>query len=269
MKMNIKGIVMDWAGTSVDYGSIAPTQAFIDVFAEFNIDISAEIVRKYMGIHKKDHLRKILSEENVTRLWFENYGEEPNEDNVDEIFDRLGPAMNKSVSEFSDPIPGVLEFIEHYRNKGVKFGSCTGYVTDMMKILLPEAEAKGLKFDSVVSPDEVGAGRPYPFMIYKNAINMQTFPLWQMVKIGDTIADIEEGLNAGMWVIGITKTGNEMGLSQDEVENTGNDVILERITQIEKKFREAGANYVAVSVDDCYDIIDEIDFRISKGEKPL
>lgn len=267
--MNIKGMIFDWAGTSVDYGSIAPTQAFIDVFAEFNIDVSTEIVRKYMGIHKKDHLRKILSEEEIAKQWVENYGSEPETKEVNEIFERLGPAMNRSVKEFSDPIPGVIDFIEHYRKKGIKFGSCTGYVTEMMKILLPAAEAKGLKFDSVVSPDEVAAGRPHPFMIFKNAMNMQTFPLWKMVKIGDTLADIEEGLNAGMWVIGLTKTGNEMGLSLEEIENTDKKVIDERIAIIEEKFRKAGAHYIAESVDDCYDIIDEIDFRISKSEKPV
>ena len=63
-----------------------------------------------------------------------------------------------------------------------------------------------------VTPDEAGAVRPKPFMCYRNAILPGVFPLWHCVKIGDTPSDIAEGLNAGMWTIGITATGNEIGL---------------------------------------------------------
>jgi len=266
--MEIKAIILDWAGTSVDYGSKAPTQAFKNVFKEFGIDVSDEIIRKYMGLHKKFHTESILNEPSISKLWTTTHGRIPNQADVDLIFSNLGPAMDKAVQEFSDPIDGVIEFMEIMQKDGVKFGSTTGYVREMMNILIPQAESKGLKFDSVVTPDEVPQGRPLPFMIYKNAINLATYPLWKMVKIGDTIADIEEGLNAGMWVIGITKTGNEMGLGKEELLNTDPKLIEEKEALITEKFINAGAHYVASSVADCYEIIEEINHRIKINDIP-
>ena len=53
-------------------------------------------------------------------------------------------------------------------------------------------------------------------MCYLNAIRLETYPMHTMVKIGDTISDIEEGSNAGMWTIGIARTGNMIGLTAEE-----------------------------------------------------
>ena len=63
-----------------------------------------------------------------------------------------------------------------------------------------------------------GRGRPKPFMCYRNAILLGAYPLWRCVKIGDTASDIAEGINAGMWTVGITATGNEIGLSRGDWE---------------------------------------------------
>ncbi len=267
--MEIKAIILDWAGTSVDYGSLAPTKAFTNVFGNFGIDVSQDIIRKYMGLHKKTHTENILREPIISELWEKTYGRFPNQLDVDMIFDNLGPAMDKSVQEFSDPIDGVIDFMEIMQKEGVKFGSTTGYVRSMMNILIPAAESKGLVFDSVVTPDEVKFGRPHPYMIYKNAINLETYPLWQMVKIGDTIADIEEGLNAGMWVIGLTKSGNEMGLSKKELLNTDSTIIEEKESIITSKFLEKGAHYTAGSVSECYEIIEDINYRIKINDLPI
>lgn len=266
--MEIKAIILDWAGTSVDYGSKAPLEAFKNVFKEFGIDVSDEIIRKYMGLHKKFHTESILNEPSVSQLWATIHGRIPNQTDVDLIFSKLGHSMNRAVQEFSDPIDGVIDFMEFMQKDGVKFGSTTGYVREMMNILIPVTESKGLVFDSVVTPDEVPLGRPYPFMIYKNAINLATYPLWKMVKIGDTIADIEEGLNAGMWVIGITKTGNEMGLSKEELINTDPKLIEEKEAMITEKFMNAGAHYIASSLADCFEIIEDINHRIKINDMP-
>jgi phosphonoacetaldehyde hydrolase len=70
--------------------------------------------------------------------------------------------------------------------------------------------------------------------------------MWSMVKIGDTPSDIEEGLNAGMWTVGVTRTGNETG----------------------ERLRSAGAHYLIESAGDCIGTIDEIAGRIGLGERP-
>lgn len=53
----IECIIMDWAGTAVDYGCFAPVAAFLKAFKEIGITISMEQARRPMGMAKIDHIR--------------------------------------------------------------------------------------------------------------------------------------------------------------------------------------------------------------------
>ena len=59
----IDGVIFDWAGTTVDYGSFAPVQAFVEVFKHFGIEPTMEEVRKPMGMLKIDLIRTMLKME--------------------------------------------------------------------------------------------------------------------------------------------------------------------------------------------------------------
>jgi phosphonoacetaldehyde hydrolase len=88
--------------------------------------------------------------------------------------------------------------MREFRAMGLKIGSTTGYTRPMMDVLLPAAVTPGYRPDAVVTSTDVPAGRPYPFMCYANAAQLGVYPLEAVVKVGDTIADVQEGLNAGM-----------------------------------------------------------------------
>jgi phosphonoacetaldehyde hydrolase len=88
------------------------------------------------------------------------------------------------------------------------------------------------------------------------------------VKIGDTVNDIQEGLNAGMWTIGVTKTGNELGLTEAEVAPLAPNDLRRRLDAIEERFRKAGAHYVTESIEWCPAIIEAINARLGRGERP-
>jgi phosphonoacetaldehyde hydrolase len=113
-----------------------------------------------------------------------------------------------------------------------------------------------------------GGGRPAPWMCYLNAIRLQVSPLRTMVKIGDTPSDVAEGRNAGMWTIGITRTGNEVGLSGPEWDAAPLPQRSGYLAKAATRLREAGADYVAESVAGCSSLIAEIDARIAAGERP-
>lgn len=116
-----------------------------------------------------------------------------------------------SLKDFTDPIPGVIETLRTLRGNGLKIGSTTGYTKAMMDIVRPGAAAKGYVVDNLVTPDDVPAGRPAPYMIYKNMIDLAIPSVEEVVKVGDTVADIREGVNAKVWSIGIITGSNEMG----------------------------------------------------------
>ena len=59
---HIEALILDWAGTVVDYGSIAPTSIFVEAFKQgFDFDISLEEARGPMGMGKWDHIHTLLN----------------------------------------------------------------------------------------------------------------------------------------------------------------------------------------------------------------
>ncbi|MCG8686782.1 MAG: phosphonoacetaldehyde hydrolase [Desulfobacterales bacterium] len=266
---SVKAIVLDWAGTAVDYGCMGPAAVFVDVFKEQGIEVTVHEARQFMGIEKKEHIRQMCSLESVSKAWQDKFGSLPGEPDIDKLYDRTADMMVAAIANHSDPIPGVLETIGQIRAMGIKIGSCTGYVQEMMDVLVPAAKEKGYAPDAIFCSSDAPAGRPYPWMCYLNAIELGVYPMEAMVKIGDTIADIEEGLNAGMWTIGIVKTGNEMGLTRQDLEALDSTDREARINEITQRFEAAGAHYVLEQTADVVPVIEAINERLATGEQPL
>jgi len=177
--------------------------------------------------------------------------------------------MVETISRHSDPIDGVTDTVAELRSMGIRIGSSTGYVREMMDVLVPAAKSKGYHPDAIVCSSDVPAGRPFPWMCYRNAIQLGTYPMEAMVKIGDTIADIEEGLNAGMWTVGITRTGNELGMTAAEVSGLDPADLDTRLHRIDARFRQAGAHYTLETLADIMPVIHEINQKLQAGENPL
>ena len=268
MECNIKGIVFDWAGTLVDYGCIAPTAVFVEVFKKHGIVISLEEARGPMGLAKKDHVRELLQLEKVKLQWERLNDCLPDETDVEEIYKMLTPGLKKIVGSYSKAIPGVADLFKQLRNQGIKIGSTTGYVSEMMEDLIPDAKAQNILPDSIVASDETPAGRPQPYMIYKNATNLRVYPLSHMVKVGDTVADIKEGLNAGMWTVGYTKCGNEVGLTEEEIADTPEEEVQQRIVEAENKLRAAGAHFIVEGPWELLPVLNRIDQLLEEGHVP-
>jgi phosphonoacetaldehyde hydrolase len=264
----VKAVVLDWAGTAVDYGCMGPAAVFVDVFARFDITASTAEARRFMGLEKKAHIRAMCELPKVIAQWRETYGKAPDAAAVDALYELTEPMMVAAIARHADPIPGLLEFAAAMRARGIKIGSCTGYTTPMVAALAPAAADKGYAPDAVVCASEVPAGRPEPWMCYLNAIQLQVRPFAAMVKIGDTISDILEGLNAGMWTIGLTQSGNELGMTEAEVNALERADLDQRLKGIEARYREAGAHYVARGIWDVLPLVDEIGERLREGECP-
>lgn len=71
------------------------------------------------------------------------------------------------------------------------------------------------------------------------------------------------------WTIGVTQSGNALGLSQNQVEDLAAHDLDQRLAGIESRFREAGAHYVVKGIWECTPIIDSIGRRLAEGDHPL
>jgi phosphonoacetaldehyde hydrolase len=256
----MKGVIVDWAGTIVDYGSRAPVEAFRAAFAEEGVEITVAEARGPMGLAKRDHIRAVLAMPRVAQAWAARHGAST-EAHIDRLYARFLPLQLPVLKQLSTVIPAARDAFAAFRARGLKIGSTTGYVTELMDVLVPHAEAQGLHVDSMVCPSDVPAGRPAPFMCFTNAIRLGVWPMWEMVKIGDTVADMEEGRNAGMWCIGLSKQGNEVGLSVEEEEAMPKEDLAARVAAAADKLKQAGAHHVVESIGDCPAVIDRLHGR--------
>lgn len=263
----VKAVVLDWAGTAVDYGSFAPTAVFLRLFESRDVKITPADARSGMGLMKKDHLRTILARPAVAEDWIVVHGRPASEQDIDDLFNDFVPMQLAVLKDYAEPIPGLLDVIKDIRGNGIKIGSTTGYIRSMMDVLAPEAKKNGYEPDCIVCPDDVPAGRPFPWMCYQNAMQLGVYPMQAMVKVGDTLPDIEEGLNAGMWTVGISLTGNLLGMSEAEVAELSAERRIETCNKIETQLYQAGAHIVIDGIWDLPDSLDEIEYRISAGER--
>jgi phosphonoacetaldehyde hydrolase len=260
---HIKAIICDWAGTTVDFGCMAPVRVFVDVFARHDVPITLDEARKPMGLAKKSHIEALLGEPAIAARWNAQFGKAPSADDIDYLYGKLEPQLAETVINHNDIIPGTLELLQWCRNHGVKFGSTTGYVASMMKNIIPAVAAGGFVPDCMVSSDEVPAGRPAPFMIFENMKRMNVYPASKMVKLGDTVADMEEGRNAGMWCIGFTLSGNETGLSRRELEQLPPAERKIRAERAAEKLKSAGAHDVCDGIWEVIPVLERIDGEIA------
>ena len=122
--------------------------------------------------------------------------------------------------------------------------------------------------DSTVSASEMPAGRPYPFMCLQNAINLQVDCVAACVKVDDTIPGVEEGLNAGMWTVGLAISGNEVGLPLQEWQALSEDDKRIKRERAYRRMLQSGAHYTIDTIADLMPCIDDIARRLQRGERP-
>ena len=264
----LQAVILDWAGTTVDHGSLAPILVLQKIFADRGIEISEEEARRDMGVLKKDHIRSLLAIPRITDAWKNRYRQVPGENEVETLFADFIPQQISCIAECSSVISGVTDVVQCLRDRGLKIGSTTGYTRPMLDVLLSHAARQGYVPDCALCPDDVGAGRPLPWMIYENAIRMKVYPLEAVIKVGDTISDIEEALNAGSWAIGVSQTGNLIGLTEQDWRALPQGERAARLQDARLKFVDAGAHYVIDTLVDLKRVIDQIEVRLDTGERP-
>lgn len=264
----IEAVLLDWAGTTMDFGCMAPALVFVEVFKRKQVPITIEEARAPMGTHKRVHIQRITELDSVRQRWREVRGRLANDDDVSAMFAEFVPLQLACLSTYSTLIPGTLEVVAALRSRGIKIGSTTGYLAEMMKINQADAKRQGYEPDVTVCAGDVPAGRPYPYMCLQNVIRLGVSTVRACVKIDDTVPGVEEGLNAGMWTIGLAVSGNEVGMPLDAwqaLSRAGKEAKRERACT---RLRQCGARYVVDTIADIMPCIEDIQARIGRGEKP-
>ena len=264
----LRAVLLDWAGTTVDYGSRAPVAVLRAVFAEWGVTVDDAAIRRHMGLRKFDHLTALCALPGVQRAWFAALGRELERADIEALYARFEAIQPTLLLEHSHVLPWTPAAVAQLRSQGLRIGSTTGYTRPMLAPLLEQAEREGYKPDASVTPDEAPAGRPFPWMAYLNALRLQVYPLEAWVKIGDTPSDMEEGRNAGMWCVGILVGGNGAGMTEAEWNSMPLLGQVRRKEQVAAQLLVAGAHTVVETLADAPAALALLEERYRAGEKP-
>lgn len=264
----LKAVVFDWAGTIVDFGSFAPMGVFVEAFGRFGVDATIAEAREPMGRPKWDHIDAMLKIPRIRDAWMDRHGREPGPADVDAIYRVFVPMNEEVVHRYADLVPGARETAQALRERGLKIGSTTGYTRSIMERVLPLAREQGYEADNLVCAGDLPEGRPTPMNMYKCFLDLGVWPAHAVVKVDDTGVGIDEGVRAGCWTVGVALSGNEAGLTVDEVRRAAAaelDAVRRRATQA---LRAHGAHYVIDTVADLLPVIDDIERKLAQGLRP-
>jgi phosphonoacetaldehyde hydrolase len=261
-------VIFDWAGTTIDHGSRGPIAPFVRAFAARGVEITPDEARGPMGLDKKDHLRALLQLPAVSRRWRERHGSAATENDLDDLYSCFMPLQLEVIDEFAHLVPGLLDCVDVLRQRGVAIGATTGYFRTAAQRVYRAAAAQRYKPDHCVCSEEVSAGRPAPWMIFRIMEALGLFPPAAVVKVGDTVPDIGEGLSAGAWSVGVLRSSSEVGCTEEEWDALTSAEQIRRLASCREKLLAAGAHAVVETLAELPAVLGEFDARLGRGEKP-
>jgi phosphonoacetaldehyde hydrolase len=268
MTQKIKAVILDWAGTVVDHGSSAPMGAFVKAFAHFGVTISITDARGPMGMAKRDHIRMVGTAPAVAAAWRANHGRDFDDAAIDAIFKVFEPMNVAAVEAHSALIPGAHDALQWCKARGIRVGSTTGYTRPIMERLMPLAAAQGFVPEVTICAGDLAAGRPAPLQIWSALAQMGIWPASSVIKLDDTAPGIGEARAAGCWAAGAALTGNNPGLSAEELARLPPDERAELRRAASEPLLRAGAHLVIDSIAELPWLVEHIEARLAAGEKP-
>ena len=266
----VKAVILDWSGTTADAYVIAPATVFVAVFNKHGVEISMPEARGPMGLRKDLHIKVLTEVPEIRERWKAVHGEYPDQGAVDRMFADFVPMQLDCLKEYTGLLPGVVETVRELQKQGIKIGSTTGFVRSMVDVLEADAKKQGYVPDASVAGDEVEHGaRPKPFMVYKNLDMLDVHPIESVVKVDDTVSGVGEALEAGCWGVGIARYSNYMDIDTiAHAESLSEAEMQRRLEHTREVLRKSGAHYVIDDFNELLEVIDDVNQRLARGEKP-
>ncbi|GLH33212.1 phosphonoacetaldehyde hydrolase [Pseudomonas sp. BR1R-5] len=264
----LQAAILDWAGTVVDFGSFAPTQIFVEAFAEFDVQVSIEEARGPMGMGKWDHIRTLCDVPEIAERYRNVFGRTPTDEDVTAIYNRFMPLQIEKIAVHSALIPGALDTLTGLRRDGLKIGSCSGYPKVVMDKVVELAAQNGYVADHVVATDETPNGRPWPAQALANVIALGIDDVAACVKVDDTVPGILEGRRAGMWTVALVCSGNALGLTWEGYQALSAEKLESERKRIHALFAGSRPHYLIDTINELPEVVADINRRLDKGEMP-
>jgi phosphonoacetaldehyde hydrolase len=264
---SLKLAVFDWAGTTVDYGCMAPAAVFVEGFRRQGVSITLEEARGPMGLEKRAHIEALAVLPRIAEAWRQRHDKPMQPADVDAMYSDFVPLLLAVLEQYSGLIPGVNDAMDELKAMGIRITASTGYFVEAMEVVSKAAARQGYRPEFTISANQVPAGRPAPWMIYRAMEALGVYPSPAVMAVGDTVPDVEAALNAGVWAVGVAQTGNEVGLSEAEFIALPLAEQEARRSKARATLAAAGAHYVIDGVWELPAVVKVINARLANGEK--
>jgi phosphonatase-like hydrolase len=216
--------MFDMAGTTVNDevdGHPLMVISMMRAFAKHGIELVPDVINKHRGKQKLEAIQTLLKEvAELSPADVERVGDGVYRDFLHELESNLS-----SISE----IDGATELFRHLRSKNIYIGVGSGFPMQIVQAIISRLGwlDKGL-LDYVGSAEQVGVGRPNPKMIHDAMQRLGITDGLAVVKIGDTVVDVQEGKNAGVWTVAVL-TGSQ---TEAQLMTAAPDYILSSIREL-------------------------------------
>lgn len=259
----VRAVVLDWAGTMIDFGCLAPAKVFQKVFKEAGVEISVAQAREPMGMAKRQHIEAIMKIDDVHQRWTKHRNAPPSDNDVSELYEKFIPLQSTIIADYCELIPGALDTFQWCGENEIRVASSTGYTRSIMEVVSGKAAEAGYDPEIVLCADDAENGRPAPWLIFEACRRFNIYPMSTVVKVDDTVVGVEAGKNAGAWSVGVYGTGNLVGCSEQEFNGLEPEARNQLLAQAKASLEQAGADFVIESVVELPAVITTINQKLS------
>jgi len=217
----IKMIVFDMAGTVIDENNVVYKTLFEAIHAEGYQLTLEQVLAEGAGKEKFQAIKDVL----------QKYADVVSYEMLNRIFQNFQSKLSSAYQVLEIIAqPGAEELFRELKKKGIYIVLNTGYDLRTAKLILRKVGwEEGNQIDAIVTASDVVNSRPQPDMIEFAKEEFEMNSTDQIVKIGDSIIDIEEGLNAKCFLnIGIT-TGAH---SREQLLTAKPDYVIDNLLEI-------------------------------------
>jgi len=215
--MKIEFILFDTIGTCVQENSKCGSiiiDCFTQAFDNKQITLTFQEVNQIRGKSKIEAIEELILLKNQPLVL------------TQEIYSNFISLLKKQISDFSEQ-DGASELFYFLKGKNIKIGLGSGLPEEIMLTLLKNLNWEEM-FDYIGSSEKLGKGRPDPVMIYDAMKKLKIINPKNILKVGDTVADIEEGKNAGVQTAAVLTGTQEI----QKIQDANPDFIFENILGI-------------------------------------
>jgi phosphonatase-like hydrolase len=126
-------------------------------------------------------------------------------------------------------IGGAADTFAALRSRGIKVALNTGFDRTITELILRTVGWDRDTVDAVVCGDDVAAGRPAPYLIYRAMEATGTHRAREVVNLGDTALDLQAGDNAGVGLnLGVLSGAHR----REQLERSPHDHLLASVADL-------------------------------------